>query len=585
MFHRIGRKLGQAEVAPLNGLCTAFGQRSVVTRLAPWAGWLGIALALAVLLSTVFGTMAQAYSLPAAEMQAATATLKWNEIFGYTYTVEVRRFDKANIFDDTNFEQIYAGSVWSHEINLDDVFAGSGDALLDNQGLADHAQGYEFRVTASDGTMSNSSTVIIIDSPILKAMGNSTGSGNTAGEVTLEWTSVRDVLNDDSAYDNTKGKYTFRVRRLGNSQAGHHHTKLEWKPDNYIDIKMPNASVDGDDKITGLKHEEIHAIQLIFTVDVTKDSVTKEVKVFAARDTYVWPSNRPAGNGERVATFPLNYPLRDLTGMVTRTFRYHVCEKTFGGATDTTADGRDLRTVWKNMIIHALSQWELATDGWITMSFVSPSCADYDMTIEDIKSKVEELSVLNQPITTDAIRDYVTGLDYYANFIGQDLRQNDVIMVDDMRLNNIGAFFPEIARELGFAKCVVELDGAPPFTPACASYRETDFDAIIGPGNIRYRTTDILLRKSENQRDPAVPEVRFNSCRTHFSRTYENLVHEAGHALGIRSGSDGMEQLKHHPTIPDTVMSYESDLMLPNDPDCTPHPFDIMAIFAIYQTY
>ncbi len=74
MFRRIGRKLGKAEVAPLNGLCNVFGQRSVVTRLAPWAGWLGIALALAVLLSTVFGTMAQAYSLPAAEMQAATAT-------------------------------------------------------------------------------------------------------------------------------------------------------------------------------------------------------------------------------------------------------------------------------------------------------------------------------------------------------------------------------------------------------------------------------------------------------------------------------------------------------------------------------
>ena len=58
MFHRTERKLGQAEVAPLNGLCNAFGQRSFVTRPAPWAGWLGIALALTVLLSTVFGTMA-----------------------------------------------------------------------------------------------------------------------------------------------------------------------------------------------------------------------------------------------------------------------------------------------------------------------------------------------------------------------------------------------------------------------------------------------------------------------------------------------------------------------------------------------
>ena len=58
----------------LGVLFSAFKQRRVVAKVAPWAGWLGIALALAVLLSTVFGTMAQAYSLPAAEMQAATAT-------------------------------------------------------------------------------------------------------------------------------------------------------------------------------------------------------------------------------------------------------------------------------------------------------------------------------------------------------------------------------------------------------------------------------------------------------------------------------------------------------------------------------
>lgn len=32
------------------------------------------------------------------------------------------------------------------------------------------------------------------------------------------------------------------------------------------------------------------------------------------------------------------------------------------------------------------------------------------------------------------------------------------------------------------------------------------------------------------------------------------------------------------------MMSYESKQAPPNDPDCAPHPLDILAIYALYQT-
>ena len=80
------------------------------------------------------------------------------------------------------------------------------------------------------------------------------------------------------------------------------------------------------------------------------------------------------------------------------------------------------------------------------------------------------------------------------------------------------------------------------------------------------------------------------------------MVHEAGHALGLSSITlnvlnpiEIVTQPDHiaHPTIPDTVMNYDDDVPrywatwapLPlNEPDCSPHPFDVMAIEALYQT-
>jgi hypothetical protein len=61
-------------MAPLNALFNGFSWGSVMSRLGPYSGWLGIALVTVVLLGMVFGAAAQAEALPAPEMQTATAT-------------------------------------------------------------------------------------------------------------------------------------------------------------------------------------------------------------------------------------------------------------------------------------------------------------------------------------------------------------------------------------------------------------------------------------------------------------------------------------------------------------------------------
>lgn len=91
-------------------------------------------------------------------------------------------------------------------------------------------------------------------------------------------------------------------------------------------------------------------------------------------------------------------------------------------------------------------------------------------------------------------------------------------------------------------------------------------------------------------------DIPFNTCDAAPNSTYEVLVHEADHALGIRNASSvasGWDQnLWHHPWIYESSMSYEGIVLrtgfsasqLPNDPDCSPHPLDVLAMRALYQS-
>ena len=92
-------------------------------------------------------------------------------------------------------------------------------------------------------------------------------------------------------------------------------------------------------------------------------------------------------------------------------------------------------------------------------------------------------------------------------------------------------------------------------------------------------------------------DVVFNSCPdpSQSVHAYATLIHEAGHVLGITSAADRDPNVPDytdgHPNIADSVMNYDWKIreryMNPSfsEPDCSPHPFDIMAIYAIYQTY
>ena len=94
-------------------------------------------------------------------------------------------------------------------------------------------------------------------------------------------------------------------------------------------------------------------------------------------------------------------------------------------------------------------------------------------------------------------------------------------------------------------------------------------------------TTDIFLKEAVHAHPDnplidlsGVDKILFNTCphtSDRYNYPYSSLVHEAGHALGIYPG---------HPEMPDSIMNYSGQ----TEPDCSPHPLDIMAIYALYQS-
>ena len=89
-----------------------------------------------------------------------------------------------------------------------------------------------------------------------------------------------------------------------------------------------------------------------------------------------------------------------------------------------------------------------------------------------------------------------------------------------------------------------------------------------------------------------------------YVENYKFMVQEAGHALGLSginhfdavTGDDQAKYDMAHPDISDAVLNYDKQVgenygrgglgttEYHREPDCSPHSFDILAIYALYQT-
>ena len=243
--------------------------------------------------------------------------------------------------------------------------------------------------------------------------------------------------------------------------------------------------------------------------------------------------------------------------------------------------------------MNALSQWESATN-LITMDYQGTDCAGYTEFVQQmIDNDVFGLAdLVNQGLLSSRdITNFVKGLSRYGDFIDEDKCKSEVIMViDDEAGNKVtelirAGVFPKLARyyrnpvtgeweNILLDTCILD----DPITKACGPRK---------PGSV---ITDILLKHSKYRNDLLmITDVEFNKCTpSQMTDLYVDLIHEAGHAFGIRAGTDydpyDRNYTTHHPTLAGSVMNYNWKPGVPDEPDCSPHPLDILAIYALYQT-
>ena len=541
------------------------------------------------------------------------AILSWDAVTNASgYDVEIQAL--GGNWGDTShpnpsYKETHTVSATSYEIVLDNI--------LTDKGLANAPYAYEFRVKAtnSSGTYLGSDysdEVTIIDTPITKANGDSRDTTDGMGKATLEWTQIPNILGTGYA----GGTYSFRYRKIREEkfrfgeQSEDSRWLLDWTPADFV-TNDPTL-YDPSTGITNLDIRSVYAIQLIY-------KKTSSYQVYAARDVYVWPSDRPSHSyGERIATYPLSFPEED------KVYTYRICENTFPDG--TMENGKDRRTEWRKVVIHALEQWEVATDGLVTMdpelytqSEVdadpnlaadmvgrSKECTDFtdyiDRMVQEIQSNPEYgfgPGVVLKKEHVKKIRNFLRNLSGRSDLQSRHEEQlNEIKVVDvDHAYERLGrrtlrsvfsrdAAFSELAMDVGLHDCI--FGGA----AGCVHKHIRDGTDFNG-------TADILLHKTKLGEDPPTlpgadetverTDVRFNKCPMTPSASYEVLVHEAGHVWGIYEVVQGVEDRLtlrrgyhlYHPLVPtsrDTVMSGNREGFR-----CSPHPFDIMAIYALYQ--
>ena len=501
--------------------------------------------------------------------------IEWEYRMGSTYTVEYRPIQEDG--SEVGWKSFIPSTSDKEAIlHFDHAFASAK--------FFEEKEGFDFRVKASLGGQETPYTeIILIDTPILRA------EVDSPGQVSLTWTDIDTVLGGNGLY--TVGAYSARVRRFGESPANVPHiagnvphTSRYWYPDQFVDSAgMPDEDgevvpVDATARtISGLAANEVYAIQLIALV--TKDGSTIPTAVFAVRDAYVWSSHRAVTDGDRVASFPLRARLKDAHGNVTKTYAYHICKDTFA-VTGRSGD-------WEKLIVHAMGQWQLATDNLITMNYLKDvDCANYNGVFTTIENRVKSSNVT---IDTILIRTLVINLSYFGNFTDGDQEKNEIILVSPRALAitedhlKVG-IFPQVAeRIIGLNLCIFrDVFG-------CAITGGHTQDILL---NYDKFTADALAIPGRAGSDPEPPDrgdAPFNKCAHHgmsdADNAYLTVVHEGGHVIGIggaRVGDPDDPKESYHNGHPNYYL-LDSIVNSRDLAGCTPNPFDIMAIYAIYQ--
>ena len=471
-------------------------------------------------------------------------------------------------------------------IKLDDIYRSTADT-----GLGNH-KAYGFKVRAkrrSSSATAESDMIIIIDTPITKADGKSTsGVGN--GKVLVEWNSVGSILG--AAY--SQGEYDLRNRKSNashNASSPRNSDFLESTGDPAENKASPFA-------IRNLATNVVYAIQLVYRAEgPSANTADDDIWVFAARDAYAWVSDQPIADGSRVAGVPV-------TSRVTgTTFSYKICTTTF------LLDNRV--ETWVSLITAAFDRWQAAvTTDLITIDRDTDPCTDYHTVASNILDHYVILKT--NPVFSDYSHEDLVGLvehfietainERVAKLQRDDKAATEIKMLNDRDgvegyLESQGVF-TEISSYIGHrTDCWYRpktKDGAIVTSPSgrvlwdrrkpealmCYSAHVVELLGSDGtPIADRHESGDVFIRRSMFESDPLLrpaSDATFNFCGNAGddpNSAFQSFLHEAGHSLGIGGGAGA------HAT--DQQASVMNDAY---EADCAPHPADIMALYALYQT-
>lgn len=486
-----------------------------------------------------------------------------------------------------------------HLINLDQIIKESAYV----RGLAEYP-GFAFKIraiNANGDTSMYSREIAIIDTPVIEAIGHSPGSPTDPGQAMLRWLPIDRILPGFGP-----ARHEIRPRIIRSVLKDNSPFWLPHIADSHEPITTVSHFVGEDGNlfvpIDRLQRNAIYAFQLVFDA--------ANAKVFASRDSFVWTSNSPVIGRASVALesvsdindeespygvmwlggFPVRIPLEG------NVFEYHVCDDTFPEPT---------RERWLPLIQHAFDQWRVASSDLISLRYMGTVCPDFGPIVEEILPVLPELPGLSVREKTTRIQNAIDRVRFTtdifdssqaadgsgdslrierkaSDIINADRARNEVIMYDDgvpilSELATV-ALLPEFASSVGYFWCWSDDDAL-----GCAITSKS-MDQVNVPGY----TTDIYLRLAQFEHDSLVHpahwmdtlavrgQIAFNRCPSSSSTAYGVLIHEVGHALGIRSVYPGVSG--HPSTSIDSVMARAYTVN-----SCFPHPLDIMLIEALYR--